>query len=44
MMVESLAEQIIHTIEQADQLYYRLILVVSPGGMGKTMDLREVAK
>src|SRR5438876_6609087 len=43
MMVESLAEQIIHTIEQAAQLYYRLILVVAPGGMGKTMALREVA-
>src|SRR3989454_5480893 len=44
MMVESLVEQIIHTIDQADQLYYRLILVVAAGGMGKTMALREVAK
>ena len=43
-MVESLVEQIIHTIDQADQLYYRLILVVAAGGMGKTMALREVAK
>ena len=43
-MVESLVEQIIHKIDQAVQLYYRLILVVAPSGMGKTMALREVAK
>jgi ATPase family associated with various cellular activities (AAA) len=44
MMVESLVEQIIHKIDQAGQFYYRLILVVAPGGMGKTMALREVAR
>lgn len=43
-MAESLAEQIIHKIDQAAQLYYRLILVVAPSGMGKSMALREVAK
>ncbi len=43
-MVESLVEQIIHRIDQAAQLYYRLILVVAPSGMGKTKALREVVK
>jgi len=43
-MVESLVEQIIHNIDQAAQLYHRLILVVASSGMGKTADLREVAK
>jgi hypothetical protein len=43
-MVESLAEQIIHKIDQATQLYYRLILVVAPSGKGKTTALREDAK
>lgn len=43
-MAESLAEQIIHKIDQASQLYYRLILVVASSGMGKTIALREVAK
>ncbi len=43
-MAESLAEQIIHKIDQAAQLYYRLILVVASSGMGKTMALREFAK
>src|SRR6266576_3365670 len=43
-MVESLVEQIIHKIDQAAQLYYRLILVVAPSGMGKTKAFREVAK
>ena len=44
LMVESLVEQIIHKIDQAAQLYYRLILVVAPSGMGKTKALRELAK
>ena len=43
-MVESLVEEIIHEIDQAAQLYYRLILVVAPSGMGKTKALREIAK
>jgi ATPase family associated with various cellular activities (AAA) len=43
-MVVSLVEEIIHEIDQAAQLYYRLILVVAPSGMGKTKALREIAK
>lgn len=43
-MVESLVEQIIHKIDQAAQLYYRLVLVVAPSGKGKTIALRGVAK
>jgi predicted ATPase len=43
-MVEPLSEQIIHKIDQAVQLYYRLILVVAPSGMGKTKAFREVAE
>ncbi len=43
-MVESLAEQIIRKIDQATQLYYRLILVVAQSGMGKTIALRQVAR
>src|SRR6266571_1582698 len=43
-MVESLVEQIFHKVDQAAQLYHRLILVVAPSGMGNTMALREVAK
>jgi hypothetical protein len=31
-MAESLAEQIIHKIDQASQLYYRLILIVDSSG------------
>src|SRR5947209_5656299 len=43
-MAESLAEQIIHKIDQAGELYHRLILVIASSGMGKTAALREVAK
>jgi len=43
-MAESLSEQIIHKIDQAAQLYHRLILVVASSGMRKTKALREVAK
>jgi hypothetical protein len=43
-MVELLAEQIMYKFDQAPQLYYRLILVVAPSRMGKTMALREIAK
>ena len=43
-MAESLAEQIIHKIDQAGELYHRLILVIASSGMGKTEALREVAK
>ena len=43
-MAESLSEQIIHKIDQAAQLYHRLILMVASSGMGKATALREVAK
>jgi len=43
MQTEQLAEQIMHQIEQVAVLYYRLILVVAPSGVGKTQVLREVA-
>lgn len=43
-MVESLAEQIIHKIDQASQLYYRLVLIVASSGMGKTIALQETAR
>ena len=43
-MVESFVEQIIHEIDQVEQLYYRLIVVVAPSGMGETRAFREVAK
>lgn len=43
-MVEPLSEQIIHKVDQAAQLYHRLILVVASSGIGKTTALREVAK
>ncbi len=43
-MEESMVARIIHRIDQAAQLYYRLILVVAPSGMGKTKALREVVK
>ncbi|MFH1009140.1 MAG: BREX-3 system P-loop-containing protein BrxF [Candidatus Latescibacterota bacterium] len=41
-MAEPLADQIIPKIRQAEELYYRLILVVAPAGAGKTLALREV--
>jgi ABC-type hemin transport system ATPase subunit len=40
--VEPLAEQIISKIQQVNELYYRLILVVAPAGAGKTTALRDV--
>ncbi len=39
-MAESLADQIIRKIEQAAELYHRLLLVVAPMGGGKTTALR----
>lgn len=43
-MVESLADQVMQKIEQAGELYYRLILLVAPAGAGKTAALQEVQK
>lgn len=41
-MAEPFAERIIQGIDQAAQLYHRLILLVAPTGAGKTSALREV--
>ena len=42
-MAESLADQIMLKINQASQLYHRLLLVVGPVGSGKTLALQAVA-
>ena len=41
-MPDSLSDQIIPKIQQAPELYHRLVLVVAPSGSGKTSALREV--
>ncbi|MDQ7788462.1 MAG: BREX-3 system P-loop-containing protein BrxF [Clostridia bacterium] len=41
-MVEPLTDQVVHKINQAAELYHRLILVIAPAGAGKTYALREV--
>ncbi|MBC2732792.1 MAG: BREX-3 system P-loop-containing protein BrxF [Desulfobacteraceae bacterium] len=41
-MAEPLADQIIRKINQAAELYNRLILVVAPAGAGKTTALQDV--
>lgn len=41
-MAEPLADRIIRTIDQAAELYHRLIMVVAPAGAGKTAALQEV--
>lgn len=41
-MAEPLADQILHQIHHATELYYRLILVVAPAGAGKTIALQVV--
>ena len=41
-MVEPIADQILEKLNQASQLYYRLILVVAPTGAGKTAALKGV--
>ena len=42
-MTNSLVEQIIDGVSQANALYYRLVLVVGPAGAGKTTALRAVS-
>ena len=42
-MAEPLYTQVMLQLEQADGLYYRLMLVVAPRGAGKTVALQEVA-
>ncbi len=41
-MPEPLADQIMRKIDQAAELYYRLILVIAPSGAGKTTALQDV--
>lgn len=41
-MPDPFSQQIIKKIEQASGLYHRLVLVVAPSGLGKTMALRDV--
>jgi hypothetical protein len=41
-MAEHLADKVIHSIDQATQLYYRLVMVVAQAGAGKTAALQDV--
>ncbi len=43
-MANSLSQQIIDQLGQAEQLYNRLILVVGPAGTGKTAALRQMCE
>jgi len=43
-MFSQLAERVVEAIGQAGELYFRLVIVVSPPGTGKTPALREVSK
>lgn len=41
-MAESLADRVIGSINQAHNLYHRLVLLVAPAGNGKTAALQDV--
>ena len=41
-MAESLADSVILRIDQAAELYHRLVMLVAPAGAGKTAALRDV--
>jgi type II secretory pathway predicted ATPase ExeA len=41
-MAEPLADQVIRRIDQAAELYHRLVMLVAPAGAGKTAARREV--
>jgi len=43
-MAETLAERVIQRIDQAAQLYHRLVMLVAPAGSGKTAALQDVHK
>lgn len=43
-MAEPLADRIMQSINQAAELYHRLIILVAPAGAGKTAALQEVHK
>ncbi len=40
--MDGIPNQIIDRIEQAKDLYHRLVLLVAPSGAGKTASMREV--
>ena len=42
-MAEPLADRVIQSIDQAAELYHRLVLLVAPAGAGKTTALQEVS-
>lgn len=42
MMAEPLADQTMRRIDQASDLYHRLVMLVAPAGAGKTAALRDV--
>ncbi len=41
-MSEPLAERVIKRIDQAAELYHRLVMLVAPAGAGKTAALQDV--
>ena len=41
-MAEPLADQVTRKIDQAAELYHRLLMVAAPAGMGKTSALHDV--
>jgi len=41
-MAEPLADRVIRSIDQAAELYHRLIMLVAPAGAGKTAALQDV--
>ena len=41
-MAKPLSDKILECIGAATELYYRLIMVVAPAGMGKTAALQDV--
>jgi hypothetical protein len=43
-MAKPLAEEIIEAIDQAGELYHRLVMLVAPSGAGKTAALQEVQR
>ena len=43
-MTEPIVDQIDNAIEQAKELYHRLVIVVAPSGSGKTAALLDVHK
>ena len=43
-MAEPLADQVTRKIDQAAELYHRLLMLVAPAGAGKTSSLGDVRK